>query len=220
MDIAAIKGETREPGGRHVNERLRRRGLVPAVIYGHGNAPETVALSRHDLELALEHLTHVIKLKVGGKVTQYLVKEVQYDHLQHKPIHVDLMRVDVKERVRVKVPIELRGTARGCAEGGDLVQVISDLDVECPLLEIPESLRVRVDHLALNEALHVSEVTLPEHVTALHKPEDIVAVVHPPRGMTSAEIDALEGEESESTEEPEIIGKGSKEESKGDADGA
>lgn len=209
MEIARIKGETRQPGGHHANERLRRRGLVPAVIYGHGEPPQTVALSLHETVLALEHLTHVIKLRVDGRERRYLIKDVQYDHLQQNPIHVDLMRVDPNERVRVKVPLELRGTPRGAVEGGHLVHVITELDVECLLLKIPDSIRTRIDHLSLNDALHVKDVEVPPDIKVLHGPDDIIAVVHPPRGMTAAELEALE--RTEKSAEPEVIGKGPKE---------
>ncbi len=217
MDIAEIQGEARQPGGRHANERLRRRGLIPAVIYGHNQAPEHVALSRHDTELALEHSAHVIKLKAAGAETQYLIKDVQYDHLQKTPIHVDLMRVDITERVEVRVPLHFRGTPKGVASGGSLVQVVTELHVECPLTRIPEEIRVHIEHLDLNDTLLAGTIELPLDVKSLHKPEDVVAVVHPPRGTTKAEM-AEEGEDAEGAE-PEVIGKG-KEEEEGDGDGA
>jgi large subunit ribosomal protein L25 len=213
MEIATIQGETRKTGGHHQNERLRRRSLVPAVIYGHNQPPETVALSLHDTVLALTHMRHVIKVQLGGQETQYLIKDVQYDHTQQTPIHVDLMRVDVNERVRVKVPIELRGTPKGTAEGGTLVHVLSELDVECLLLQIPDVLRARVDHLDLNEMLHVRDIAVPADVKVLHNPEDIVAVVHPPRGTETAE--GVPAEAAEGAAEPEVITKG-KEEAEGE----
>lgn len=213
MEIAAIQGETRQPGGHHANERLRRQGLVPAVIYGHGLPNAYVALSLHDTKLALQHMLHVIKLRVDGGEEQFLIKDVQYDHLQQTPIHVDLMRVDVTERVRVKVPLELRGRPRGTLEGGTLVSVFTELDVECLLLNIPESIRAHVEHLGLNEALHVREITVPAEVKVLNHADDIVAIVHPPRGTTAAELEvaATEGEA-----EPEVISKGAKEEAAGE----
>lgn len=219
MDTATIQGETRNPGGRHANDRLRRRGLVPAVIYGHGQAPETVSLSLHDTVLALEHVAHVVRLRIDGREQQYLIKDVQYDHLQKDPIHVDLMRVDVNERVHVKVPIVLRGTPVGASEGGNLVQVLSDLELDCLLRKIPESIRAQVTHLGLNESLRVRELELPPDVKVIrHEPDDIVAVVHPPRGMTAAEIEALESEAGEkAAAEPEVIGKGKEDTDEGGA---
>jgi large subunit ribosomal protein L25 len=214
MEIVTIQGETRTPQGHHVNERLRRRGFIPAVIYGHGQTAELVALSLHDTKLALEHMQHVIKLKIGDREEQYLVKDVQFDHLQQTPIHMDLMRVDVNERVRVKVAIELRGRPIGAQEGGTLVSVISELDVECLLLAIPASLRVKVDHLALNEALHVRDIEVPPDIKVLNNSDDIVAIVHPPRGTTAEEV---AGAVAEGEVEPEVISKGPKEAAEGEA---
>jgi len=209
MDKVTIQGEAREPGGHHANDRLRSRGMIPAVIYGHGQPPEMVALLRHDVALALERMARVIKLQIDGKDRQYLIKDVQFDHLQQHPVHVDLMRVDPNERVRVKVSVDLRGTPKGVAHGGTLVHVITDLDVECLLVKIPETLRARVDHLGLSEVLHIKDIELPPDVKALHEPDDIVAVVHPPRGK----VDAEEEEETpgEGAQQPEIIGKKPKE---------
>ncbi|MCK4341430.1 MAG: 50S ribosomal protein L25 [Phycisphaerae bacterium] len=215
MEIATIKGETRKTGGKHTNKRLRHRGQVPAVIYGHGQEPELVSLSLHDTVLAIEHTAHVISLKIESQERQYLIKDVQFDHLQKDPIHVDLMRVDPNERVQVKVPIELRGTPIGQAHGGNLVHVITELDVECLLLQIPDDIRIRIDHLGLNDALHVKEIELPSNVNILHEPDDIVAVIHPPRGATAAEIEAIH-EAAEAAAEPEVIGKGPKEDAEGE----
>ncbi len=213
MEIDTIQGETRNPAGRHANDRLRRRGMLPAIIYGHGQPAQMVSLSRRDTQLALEHQIRVIKLQINGQEEQYLIKDVQYDHLQKEPLHVDLMRVDVTERVQVKVAIELRGTPAGAAKGGTLVHVITDLEIECLLLKIPEGVRARVDHLHLNEALHVRDIELPPDVKVLHEPEDIVAVVHPPRGKVD-EDEETETPAEDGTE-PEIIGKGPKEDAPG-----
>jgi large subunit ribosomal protein L25 len=211
MKIANLKGETRQPGNRAANRRLRKRGLVPAVIYGHEQTPETAAVSLHDLLLALEHLQHVVRLEIDGQQQQYLVKDVQYDHLQKTPIHVDLMRVDPNERVHVKVPVELKGEPHGVHEGGVLVHVISDLEVECRLLEIPEVIRPSVTHLGVGQVLHVKDVELPDGVEPRHDPDDIVATVRAKRGVHAEEEEVEEAAE-EPSKEPEVIGRTGKEE--------
>ena len=100
------------------------------------------------------------------------------------------------------------------AEGGTLVSVLTELDVECELRNIPEGIRVKVDHLGLNEMLKVRELEVPPGVKVLNNPDDIVAVVHPPRGTTAEEL----GEAAaEGAAEPEVIGKGLKEEAEGEA---
>lgn len=220
MEIAAIQGETRKAGGRSANHRLRERGLVPAVIYGHNQPTEMIAVSRHDLLLALQHAQHVVKVSVDQKETQYLLKEVQYDHLHQMPIHADLMRVDVHERVHVNVDIELRGEPHGVHEGGELIQILTGLDVECPLLNIPEVLRIKVDHLGVGQALHVREVELPEGVTTRHSPDDVIATVRARRGGLGGGEEEVAAEAEEGAAEPEVIGRAPKEEEgKGEAAG-
>jgi large subunit ribosomal protein L25 len=209
MEIATIQGQSRTRQPHHGNERLRRAGLVPAVIYGHGQAPEMVSLSRHDTELALAHGQHVVKLVIDGGEQQYLIKQVQFDHLHKTPVHVDLMRVDLRERVKVKVPLELRGTPRGTSEGGALVSVLTELEVECELLRIPESIRVRVEHLEMNQQLKVKDIEAPEGVTIVSNPEDIIAIVQPPRVVE--EVAPAAAEPAEGGAEPEIISKGKEE---------
>ena len=225
MEIAVIQGETRKPGGRHANRRLRKRGLVPAVIYGHEQTPETVALSRHDLLLALDHARHVIRVAIDKQETQYLLKDVQFDHLQQEPIHADLMRVNPDERVRVSVAIEFRGEPHGVHEGGDLIHILTDLDIECPLLNIPKVLKVPIDHLGVGQTLHVRELELPEGITTHHNPDDVVATVRARRGGlgTAAEEEAeaeAAAEAEKASAEPEVIGRAAKEEeSKGEGGG-
>ena len=139
---------------------------------------------------------------------------MQFDHLQQEPIHTDLMRVDLDERVRVSVAIEFRGEPHGIHEGGDLLHILTDLDIECPLLSIPEVLRVRIDHLGVGQTLHVRELELPEGVTTHHNPEDVVVTVRAKRGGLGAAAEEEEAEEApkETGAEPEVIGRTPKEE--------
>lgn len=213
MQILDVQGEKREARGRHANERLRRRGMIPAVIYGHKQAPENIALSRHDVELAISRLQHVVNLKDGGGSTTYLIKEVQYDHLHKDPIHVDLMRVDPNERVHVRVPVIIRGEAKGVHDGGEVVQAITDLDVECRLLAIPEEVRVKIDDLLIGQSITVKDLDLPEGVTAQHEPDEAVVLCRARRGVTEA---APEAAAEGATAEPEVIGRVAKEREEGE----
>lgn len=212
MATGALKSEKREAGGRSVNRRLRRSGMVPAIIYGHGQDNETVAVSLHDLEQAIHRMEHVIRLD-GVADEQYLVKDVQYDHLQKTPIHIDLLRVDPNEKVQVNVAIELRGTPKGAAEGGTLVQVMADLEIECLIGKIPDVLRPSVAGLAIGDSLHVRDLQLPEGVEALADPDETIATCRAPRGTEAEEVAvAAEGEEGAEAKEPERIGRVAREE--------
>jgi large subunit ribosomal protein L25 len=217
MEIGKIRGEVRQPGNRHANQRLRRRGLVPAVIYGHGQEPETVAVSQHDLRLVLGH-AHVVQLEMAdGEGKQYLIKDVQYDHLQKDLMHVDLMRVEAHERVEVKVPVQLKGEPKGIHEGGELVQLITDLEVECPLLAIPELITHNVKQLGVDENLHVRDLVLPPDARALHEPDEIVAVVRMKKVEEEEVVAAAPAEAAEAAgAEPEVIRRAKEEEAAGE----
>lgn len=214
MEAANISAANRSAFGKKATAQLRETGMLPAIIYGHKEEPEAVSLAAHDVELALEHGAHLWKINVDGQETQYLLKDVQYDHLGTSAIHVDLARVSLDERVHVKVPLEIRGTPAGTHEGGVLDQMMIDLDVECLVTEIPDEIRVNVDHLHLGQAIHVQELKLPEGVTALGHAEDIVCMV---RAQTAAAAggEAEEEAEGEGSAEPELIRRKDEEEESG-----
>jgi len=190
---------------------MREEGRLPAVIYGHGEAPEIVAFLRHDVEVALAHGARTLQVKLAGKVNPYLIKEVQYDHLQKSPIHLDLARVDLTEKVRVRVGIELRGVPKGVKDGGVLEQYMGAVEVECIVTEIPATLHPVVLNLALGESLLVKDLVLPPGVTVVGNPEDRVASVRLQAAeVPTAEAVPVEGEDK--AQEPERIGRVRKDE--------
>jgi large subunit ribosomal protein L25 len=211
MKTAQIKGEPRQTGGKHANERLRNRGMLPAIVYGHQEAPVTIALSLHDTEIALAQTAHLVEVEIDGKAEQYLIKDVQYDHLQKDPIHLDLVRISVDERVQVNVAVELRGTPAGAKEGGVLTQNLNEIECECLAIDIPERLRIKVDHLNIGDSVHVRDLVVPENVTILTDPEEAIASLTPPRELPEAEEEVVAEEGAEGAE-PEVIRKGKEEE--------
>src|SRR5207248_3361491 len=112
-----------------------------------------------------------------GKSEKVLVKDVQFDHLGMEVIHVDFARVSLDERVTVTVPVELKGTPKGEADGGVLQQIVSELEIECLVTDIPDAIRHNVSELKLNDVLHISDLKLPPGVTCKQDAELIVALV-------------------------------------------
>ena len=92
----------------------------------------------------LNHGAHLFDLTLDGKSEKVLVKEVQYDHLGIEVIHVDFARVSLDEKVEVTVPLELKGTPKGEADGGVLQQIVSELEIECLVTDIPDVIRHNV----------------------------------------------------------------------------
>lgn len=196
--------EPRSGRGSQESRRQRKKGHLPAVLYGHKEETLSLSLPLIEVEKAIRHGVRVVDLQAGGKEEKALIKETQWDHLGIHLLHVDFARVSLDERIVVTVPLHLRGTAPGIAAGGVLDQPLHSISVECLAISIPESIRVNVGELQLGASIHVRELVLPEGVKAMSDPDAIVVHVTLP---------AVEPEPGVATElapgaaEPEIIGK-------------
>jgi large subunit ribosomal protein L25 len=198
---AQVTAQTRSQLGSRANKRLRDTGLLPGVIYGHKEAVIPVSLPRKEVVIHLNRGTHLFDLALEGKSEKVLVKEVQYDHLGSEVIHIDFARVSLDEKVEITVPLELKGTPAGEAEGGVLQQIISELEIECLVTDIPNVIRANVAEMKLNDVLHIKDLQLPAGVKVLQDADLIVATVKEVIEEAPAEV-----VESESAE-PEVIGK-------------
>ena len=209
-----IKAEPRATSGTRTARALRAVGRLPAVIYGHGEPPETVSLGHHEVEVALAHGARTLQVDLNGAVKPYLIKAVQYDHLATNLVHLDLARVDLHERVRVRVGIELRGIPKGIHDGGILDQQMAQIEVECLVTEIPDTLHPVVTHLALGDSLLVKDLPLPPGVTALADSNERIATVRLLAAEVVAAVAPVEG--AEAVAEPERIGRIKKEVEEGE----
>lgn len=205
-ETTTFKAELRKLGGKRSARKIRADGRIPAIIYGHGETPMAVSLVMHDVNFALHHGAHVVNVDVDGGRMQCLIKDVQYGHLGDNLLHLDLTRVDLSERVRVTVGIELKGTPKGTSEGGLLDQPLTEVEIECLVTEIPEVLRPNISELHIGDSLCVRDLELPPSGKPVSNPEEVVATV---RALAvSKDAEGEEGEAAEATSaEPEVIGK-------------
>src|SRR3954468_7198597 len=199
---AQITAKPRNELGSRANKRLRDAGFLPGVIYGHKEAVVPVTLPKKEVVNHLSHGAHVFDLALDGKSEKVLVKDVQYDHLGMEVLHVDFARVSLDEKVEVTVPLELKGEPKGEADGGVLQQMLSDLEVECLVTDIPSSIRVNVADLGVDDVLHVSDLQLPAGVRPLQDADLVVATVKIIEEEEAAPAAVVEG-----AAEPEIIGR-------------
>jgi len=209
MENVNLKAEPRTRIGTRESRKMRKEGYVPGIIYGHGGDPEAITLVAHDVEVSLAHGARTLSVELGGKTSQYLIKEVQYDHLGIELIHIDLTRVDLTERVKVMVGIELRGEPKGAHEGGILDQLMAEIEVECLVTDIPDTLHPFVTELGVGDSLLVKDLEFTSGVVPLADPAERVAMVHAKAAAEQPEeVEAEEGTPSE----PEMIGRARKEE--------
>ena len=201
--MALLKAQKRLEAGTRKARALRRQGLVPAVIYGHGRQTEAITLSEHDVSLAVLHGERLLEIELDGKKENALIKEVQYDTFGQEVIHVDLARVRLDERVEVTVPIVLRGTPVGLSSDGVLQQAANEVTMECTVTEIPEEVSLQVTDLDIGQALYMRDLPLPEGAKLLSNSDTMICSIIV---IAEEEVPAEAPEAEEAVAEPEVIG--------------
>ena len=199
--------QDRAKHGTNAAKQLRKKGLVPAVIYGHGEGTASLSVPGDVLYKAIRQGVRIFDVTVNGAMQKALLRDVQWDHLGQAVLHADFYRVSADETITLEVRIELRGTAPGVLAGGVLVQPIHSLSVECLVVAIPESIRVSLAELQLNQAIHVRDLTLPEGVKVKNEPDAIVVQV----SQKVVEEEAAPAVLATDGTEPEVIGQKEKE---------
>src|SRR5947208_17088300 len=117
-DIAKLTAQPRPATGSRAAAKLRKQGLIPAVVYGHKEAVAHVAVSAEELDRAIRKLhARTFSLTVDGKTDTVLIKELQWNHLGDEMVHIDFERRSLSEKVRVTVPVELKNTPKNTGGG-------------------------------------------------------------------------------------------------------
>jgi len=195
-----LKAEIREHTGSKAATKERKQGRIPAIVYGHKKEPEAISLDAHNLAEGLHHGHRLMDVKIGKKIQKVLVKDIQYDHLGRNIIHADLVRVDITETIKVTVPIELKGTAKGTHEGGVITEHTDHLEIECQAANIPESIVVTVTDMDVGDTMHAKDVELPPGAKLSSSPDILLATC----SLVAAAKSAEELEEEEAAA-PEVI---------------
>lgn len=207
MATAQLSGIVRDSTGKGAARSVRRDGQVPAVIYGHGREPQSLAINTRELEKLLEHISAentVIDLAFDGKSSRTLIREIQRHPFKRQILHVDFQELVAGEKVIVRLPIVLMGVPDGVRmDGGVLDQTLRELEVEVDPANIPNHVEVDVTSLIIGSSLHVSDIPLPDGVVVVGDAEGSVCVVSAPR----AAIETVAAPEDEAGDEPEVIRK-------------
>ncbi len=206
MAIQLLQAQTRKGGGSSVARRLRREGWVPGVVYGHNRPTYPVQMQLNALrEILLAH-PPTLDLEVDGERNRVVIKEIQQDTSTDRLLHVDFQCVARDEKIRVHIPIVLRGTPEGVKAGGVLQQSLRELHVECLPDAIPERVVARIDHLQIDQVLRVKDLELPAGVVAAHDPDLAVLGVHKVIVEEAASPTAAALAEAAAPSQPEVIG--------------
>jgi large subunit ribosomal protein L25 len=212
-----VAAEPRTTRGKNEARRLRAAGSAPAVVYGTGQETLTVAVNPKEVVRILHSKTGhntIFHLAVkGGENTPVMIVDWQTDPVKDNLLHVDMKRIDLTQRLLVKVPVHTVGEPEGVKLQGGLHEVITrEIEVECLPTEIPEHLTVDVSKLSIGQAVRASDVPLPGSVRLVSQPEAVISHVVT---MKAEEVAApVAGAEvaPAAVAEPEVIKKGKKDE--------
>lgn len=217
MEFITVQVARRERKGSANSRRVRREGNVPAVLYGLGRENADLAISAEELERFLKTGSQLLELKLGDLTQQAILRDVQYDPMTDRIVHVDLLRIDRDHEIEADVHLEYKGVAKGIAEGGVFEPVLGRLRVKATPARLPKVITIDVSGLALNDAVTVKDVKLPEGVKALgHRPDDHLCHVVAPKVVS---LEPATTAAAETPAEPERIG-GKKPEEEAGAEGA
>lgn len=180
MQQKQMNVELRSKTGKGISRQLRIADMVPGVVYGKGMDPMAVSIKSRDLKAAMSGeggQNNLITLVGGGSLDQSMaiIADLQRDAVKGTYKHVDLHRVNMNEKLRVTVPVVLKGTAIGVKEGGLLDLSQYELHVECLPNNIPDHIEIDITDLKVAHSIHVNEIPLPEGVKILDNPK--IAIV-------------------------------------------
>jgi large subunit ribosomal protein L25 len=182
MQQKQLNVELRSKTGKGISRQLRNADMVPGVVYGKGMDPIAVSIKHRELRAATAGeggQNNLITLVGGGSLDQSMaiIVDLQRDALKGTYKHVDLHRINMTEKLRVTVPIVLKGTALGVKEGGLLDLAHHELHVECLPGNIPDHIEIDITELKIAHSIHVNEVIAPDGVKILDNPKTPVVSV-------------------------------------------
>jgi len=165
-----LVAEFREDQGKGASRRLRKQGMVPAILYGGGRQPRALMFDHNKVRKQLESeafYSSILNIKVGDKNQQAVLKGVQRHPARREVLHMDLQRVVATEKIRMHVPLHFVGEAVsvGVKQGGGSVShLMTDVEVSCLPKDLPEFIEVDVSNLGLNDMIYMSDLKLPAGV--------------------------------------------------------
>lgn len=211
MAIATLSATARTDSGKGASRSMRRDGRIPAIIYGHKRAPQSLSINTKELGLLLGRIAAeatVIELNVDGATSRTLIREIQRHPFKRLILHVDFQELVAGEKVTVRIPIRLIGTPEGVRlSGGILDQTLRDLEIRVDPASIPDHIDVDVLLLTVGHSIHVSELKLAEGIEVLTDADATVCVCAIPKAIVEAAPAADAAATTDAPVEPELIRK-------------
>lgn len=206
-----IKAEKRDVFGKNASRRLRREGMIPAILYGGDASNVPLTLRKEDVFMILKSDTGentVFQVSFDSEIRDVMIKEFQRDPVTDEILHADFVHIAMDKVIRVSVPVVIAGEAVGVkAEGGFVDFITREIEVECLPKDIPEHIEIDISDLHLRQSLKAEDIALPEGVKLITSSDTILVMIEVPVKEEEIEVEEEEEEVIGDEEEPEVIGK-------------
>ena len=194
-DLKATKRESLSSGS---NNKLRAKGLIPAILYGGKDANQNISVNKKEISGIINSdtfLSKVLELDVDGKKEKVIPRDVAYHVVSEEPIHIDFMRIVSGKKIILEIPVKFinHPDSPGLKRGGVLNIVRRKVELKCPAENIPDEIVVDLAGTDIGTSIKISSITLPENVIPTITDRDfVVATVAPPTVMKEPEKPAEE----------------------------
>lgn len=206
-----IKAEKREIFGKNASRRLRREGMIPAILYGGDASNVPLTLRKQDVFMILRSDTGentVFQVSFDSESRDVMIKELQRDPVTDEILHADFIHIAMDKVIQVSVPVVSVGEAVGVkTEGGFVDFVTREIEVECLPKDIPEHIEIDISSLHLRQSFKAEDIALPEGVKLITSFDTILVMIEAPLKEEEIEVEEEEEEVIAEEEEPEVIGK-------------
>ncbi len=187
-DAYKIEVHKRDELGSQNLKNLRKEGKIPGIYYSadsKSSVPFYILSS--DLNIAFKSGAHLYQVSVGGKLRNVIFKDVQYHPVKDNILHIDIYGVSLKDKIDIKVPLQLSGVAKGVsADGGHLTQSLNDIDIKCLPTDIPEFIELDVAELGINESFYVKDIDVSKNIEITASEDLVVASIT--QGITEQDL--------------------------------
>ena len=179
--------------GKSKARSLRRKGMVPGVYYFRGEENVSLQIDKKKLYHAMSSGQHVFEVEMNGATQYVTIKGIQYHPVTDEVLHIDLMQVNMSEKMNFTIPISLEGEADGVKEGGVLSQILTSIEVNCLPTSVPDNILVDISNMELNSNMTIGDIVdIPEDVEIISDLESTIATLAPPKEEEEPVIEELE----------------------------
>jgi large subunit ribosomal protein L25 len=215
MEKIILKADKRDTTGKEAGNRLRKNGIIPAIVYKKAEKAVPVEVNLKDMFPILHTSAGenvIISLEIFNRENHekpdmektVIIKEMQYHPVKGDILHLDFQEISLTEKITVEIPIETKGEPVGVkSDGGILDHPIKELSIECLPTDIPEKISVNVENLNIGDSIRVKDLDIPSNITVLDDPEQTVVSVVPPEAEEAVPEEEVLAEEGAA--EPEVI---------------